>query len=563
VSYTLKSFDDIVNAVIEELKVPSSDTTTINRIKRRVNGVYRDEVVPFSKWEWARGFTAIKVGAYYTGGTATVTTNSTTVTLSTVIPSGNGSKARYYFTVDGFSEIYEIASHTAGTAALTLSEQYTGTSSSSATFKIWTDRFALPTDCKETVLVWHDYSRQPLDGVGQSEYQRIKSAAGLSQARPAYYTVTDFYDPSAGTEVEATRYRELRAWPAILDKQTTLHVDYIKEVTELSATTDEPILPAEDRIVLVYGTLAWAWSAIARNPEEAARNQLLYNAKLARMAGKMRDVQEKPKLVPSSIYLKTKRGVSKGGFDGDAAIFGAAGSGGPSMVTYMENGTINGANVTGTITVSSGVTIDGIDISADAATQAAHIAATSGVHGVTGSVVGTSDTQTLTNKSIDADSNTITNIENADIKSGANIALSKLAALTATKVAVTDSSGVLSTSSVTPTELTFLTNAVPLTSVALSDNQASAANVLTYAKTYTAAVIDYSISRGAANVRCGQLFVSNDGTNPSIADSSAEIGTSGVTLTADISGANVRIRYTSTSTGTAPTFKYTMRPWAA
>ena len=38
-----------------------------------------------------------------------------------------------------------------------------------------------------------------------------------------------------------------------------------------------------------------------------------------------------------------------------------------------------------------------------------HMAASSGVHGVTGSIVGTSDAQTLTNKTIDFNSNTILN----------------------------------------------------------------------------------------------------------------------------------------------------------
>ncbi len=64
---------------------------------------------------------------------------------------------------------------------------------------------------------------------------------------------------------------------------------------------------------------------------------------------------------------------------------------------------------------------------ADASALTAHTGASSGVHGVVGSVVGTTDTQTLTNKTIDADSNTITNIENADIKAAAAIDASKIA----------------------------------------------------------------------------------------------------------------------------------------
>src|SRR3954454_25332052 len=46
---------------------------------------------------------------------------------------------------------------------------------------------------------------------------------------------------------------------------------------------------------------------------------------------------------------------------------------------------------------------------------AVHIASTSGVHGVTGNVVGTTDTKTLTNKTISGASNTLSNIADAAI----------------------------------------------------------------------------------------------------------------------------------------------------
>jgi hypothetical protein len=83
----------------------------------------------------------------------------------------------------------------------------------------------------------------------------------------------------------------------------------------------------------------------------------------------------------------------------------------------------------GSVVAGEGITVDGLEVSIDRTTVddwyeaygasatavSTHSDATSGVHGVTGDVVGTSDSQTLTNKTIDASSNTLSNIANSSL----------------------------------------------------------------------------------------------------------------------------------------------------
>jgi hypothetical protein len=133
--------------------------------------------------------------------------------------------------------------------------------------------------------------------------------------------------------------------------------------------------------------------------------------------------------------------------EGDVAVVADAGSG--VSKTYIYSGA------------------SWIEIVADGS-LAAHIANTSNPHSVTktqvglGNVDNTSDatknsaSATLTNKIIDADSNTLSNIANSAIKASAAIALDKLAATTASRALVSDGSGFVSASSVTSTELGYL-----------------------------------------------------------------------------------------------------------
>ena len=63
--------------------------------------------------------------------------------------------------------------------------------------------------------------------------------------------------------------------------------------------------------------------------------------------------------------------------------------------------------------------------------------------------------------------------------------------------------------------------------------------------------------RGAGNLATGYIALLYDGTNANITQNfDIEVGTTGLTLTADISGGNMRLLYTTTNTGSDITMKF-------
>lgn len=635
--YQLRTFADLVAAVREEVGIQSSDTTAVNRIKRDLNIVYQ-ELLAEKQWWWLQGNVSVPLPAYVSSGTASVAAGSSTVTLS-VAP--GTSRAGHCFAVDGYSEIYTIESHTAGSDTLKLASEYTGATVAAGSYKIWSDCIPLPVDLKETIEVRHDHNSRGMDPVGLQDFRRIAAAAPRAEGRPQVYHLTDYVDPtpysaisglpavstrasagvvktivfastlpaaistkvaagepvkwaisgaghfsyngevfvssvsttsasndtityigsaehqesatadasmavrSVNSESDYDRYRQLRVYPSLVSSKVTLHVDYIKEALPLESDSDEPSIPLQDRVILMYGALHRAWARV-RNPEEAARNLQLYTSRLMKMQGKLLDNQDTPRMSPAQGYLSAKRTGPRRGLPGVQAPASSGGSGGAvvtgtpnSVAVFGSSGEISGSTTISTTELSyldgvtSGIQVqldakasqtdmtaaeaDIVDLQAEDATQNgrldtveadvaaaqsdidAHIADTTAAHAAsavsftptgtiaatdaqtavaevatdaaaalsaheadTTSIHGIADTsalatkagaETLTNKTIDADSNSLSNIANAQIKAAAAIAVNKLAALTTSKALVSDGSGFLSASSVTSTEL--------------------------------------------------------------------------------------------------------------
>lgn len=146
-------------------------------------------------------------------------------------------------------------------------------------------------------------------------------------------------------------------------------------------------------------------------------------------------VFDSSKAIRSSSVTSTELGYSSGvtsslcGINQSCTLTNKVLSGNTATNLISGSGTLT-LNTTGTITVPN----------------------------ATDTLVGKATTDTLTNKTIDADGtgNSITNIENADIKAAAAIALNKLAATTVSRALVSDGSGFVSPATTTSTEIGYV-----------------------------------------------------------------------------------------------------------
>jgi hypothetical protein len=296
---SLIDYQDLYTAICEEIKVPTSDGVTLGRIKRDINMVYLDHVIPFKPraWWWLEQKQDVQTFKKITTGTVTIVDGSTTATFSSAPAS---SVAGYYLRVAGQPTIYKITAHTGGVATATIDNPWINGTVTAKGYTLWKDYIDLDAGIKEVVMVTHDRRPVPLDARSNVQFDETRMRNPALEGYPFIYNATQ------ESSTASTAQRRLRWWPASDTKITTLHITGRKHAAKLVNDSDEPMMPVEDRICIFYGACSRAW-ARERNESEAQKNWNLFLMKLAQMAGKAEDAPSVTEMSVDPDYLVNKR----------------------------------------------------------------------------------------------------------------------------------------------------------------------------------------------------------------------------------------------------------------
>lgn len=236
-TYELKTFQDIQDAIREEVKIQSGDSSTTNRIKRDINMIYLQEIIPAENWYWLRQTRTLQTEPSMFLGTASVVSNSASVTL-TEAPSY--SREGWWFSTDNFVEVYRIKSHVENSSTIVLDRPYMGLTDTAARYNIWTDAIPLPANMRETIEVGLELAQENMFGVGYQEFRQIQKLNPKSKGRPAYYCTTSFSDPSPYSSVESL--------PAVSQRKSDNLVKSLIFAATLNDSSSVPRLNVGDKI---------------------------------------------------------------------------------------------------------------------------------------------------------------------------------------------------------------------------------------------------------------------------------------------------------------------------
>lgn len=207
-----------------------------------VNGAYQ-HISGLYNWPWLIKTGTIQTVADITTGTVDVSAAGTTLTFSSA-PTVSVAND-YWIKLTTTDDWYPISSHIASSTSATISIPYVGTSSYSSTYILRKIFYSMPSDVDRIDEIRQAITKQKLEYIDVRTFHRIIADPSASYT-PVYYSLIG---------LDSNKYWRIGLFPTP-NAVINLQVLYYQKITELSATTDEPLVPTKWHNVLVWAALA-------------------------------------------------------------------------------------------------------------------------------------------------------------------------------------------------------------------------------------------------------------------------------------------------------------------
>ena len=298
------TYSQIETRVMNQLRIPVTNTTEQAKIQALINEVYRD-ICAKQDWWWLWKYKVINTGPKITAGTVNLTQNSINITFSTAPQqfSVNANITGFALIIPAQANdpgaVYRIASQPLSTTA-TLDGAYTDTTNTTATFRLYQDSYALPNDVSKLLMVKRFGETQPIKLVGINDLSRVK-LSDQTEGRPELVSIYDYQTTGDPTQV---RMLQIHPYP---DKAYRMEVWYKQSLnTELTGST-QPFIPDDYRQTLIYGALARGYPIFLNDMDRGGVFQALFNDLMALMSAQQKEYAHDQSGIDPSMGMYRKR----------------------------------------------------------------------------------------------------------------------------------------------------------------------------------------------------------------------------------------------------------------
>ena len=298
---------DIATRVMNNLRLPVTNTTELAKVTAVINEVYRD-ICAKQDWWWLEKRTVVNTtaslvaaGTNVLGVTApasvSVTINSTAISFASALTQ---SIQGFMFLVPGGAldslAAYRIVTTSTASASHEIDAPYTNATSTAAAFQLYKDTYDLPADCGKLLYVKRYGYDMPLTLIGKNEMASLK-ISDTRTGKPQVATLLEFATPGDPT---TQRQLVVHPYPDQLYRMEILYKQALN--TELSGTT-QAFIPDDYRQVLVYGSLARCYPIFLNDVERGKYYEGLFNDVLALMAAQQKEyAHDQPGVAPRNDY---------------------------------------------------------------------------------------------------------------------------------------------------------------------------------------------------------------------------------------------------------------------